>query len=520
MTLLPVLTPEQAGVWDARAERSGMPVRALMENAGRAVAALAAARFPEQVTQGVIVACGTGNNGGDGWVAARALHAAGAPVWVTSAAEPASGLPLDMARLARESGVRTLPPDGPWPAAALVIDALLGTGARGAPREPVAGLLSRLADLEIPIVAVDGPTGLDLEDGVQHASFRAALTITFGGCRRGHLLARDEIGDLAVVDIGLPAPDPAWPRLLTEAEAAERLEPFDALASKWDRGRISVIGGDEGMTGAARLAARAAFAAGAGLVHVIAPPATVSVFREAEPDVQTRVQPFDEPLSEETLALLARCDVVVIGPGLGRHPTRIELIEAAITASGTAGIVIDADGLMAFGGRVAELERMLAGRRVLLTPHAGEFRAILPEDASLIAVDPWGAADRAAGRLGAAVLLKGVPTVVARPGGAPITVAAGNPGLASGGSGDTLSGIAAVLMAQGHEPAEAGALAAQALGDAGDFAARRVSARAMRPMDVIAALPDVWRRWARLRGAPAAAPRPPLLYELPAPIRV
>jgi NAD(P)H-hydrate epimerase len=516
--MIPVLSPSQARQWDALAERADTPLRALMECAGRTVALLAAERFPEETARGVLVACGLGNNGGDGWVAARALHAAGVSVWVTAPGEPAGELPRAVARLAREAGVRVIAPDGPWPAIGLVIDAVLGTGAQGPLRDPLAQLVARLADIAVPVLAVDGPTGLDLADGVQHGPLRAALTVTFGGCRRGHLLARDDIGDLIVVDIGLPAPDPAWPVLLTDARAASRLAPFDAEVTKWDRGRIAILGGDEGMSGAARLAARAAFAAGAGLVHVIAPPASIQVFREAEPDVQTCVQPFDQPLTEATAALLERCDVLIVGPGLGRHASRPALIGSALAKAGSAGIVIDADGLMAFAGKAGDLARLLAGRTALLTPHAGEFRAIQPSDAPALAVDPWGAAERAAESLGAAVLLKGVPTVVARAGEPSITVAAGNPGLASGGSGDTLSGVAAAFLAQGIEPQQAGALAAQALGDAGDFAARRVSARAMRPMDVIAALPDVWRRWERLRQS--GSPRPPVLYELPAPIRV
>ncbi len=516
--MIPVLTPEQARHWDAAAERAGIPLRGLMESAGRAVALLAGERFPEEVARGVLVACGPGNNGGDGWVAARALHAAGAPVWVAAAGDGSGPLAAGVAAAARESGVREIGPDGPWPAVGLVVDALLGTGARGALRSGVQDLAARLADLAVPLVAVDGPSGLDLADGVQHGPLRAALTVTFGGVRRGHLLARDEIGDLVIADIGLPPPDPAWPALLTESRAAARLIPFAADATKWDRGRVVVLGGDEGMTGAARLAARAAFAAGAGLVHIIAPSSSVAVFREAEPDVQTCVQPFDRAPTDEMLALLDRCDVLIIGPGLGRGAGRTALIEAAVVRAGQAGIVVDADGLMAFAGKADALARLLAGRRALLTPHAGEFRALQPDHAAAAAVDPWGAASRAAESLEAAVLLKGVPTVVARAGESPITVAAGTPGLASGGSGDTLSGIAAALLSQGLEPPLAGALAAQALGDAGDIAARRVSARAMRPMDVIAALPDVWRRWDRLR-QPSRA-RPPILCELPAPIRI
>ena len=144
---------------------------------------------------------------------ARALHRLDVPVWVT--APPGTGAELReaMAARARAEGVREVAPDGPWPSVGVVVDALLGTGARGAPRAPMAALLERILDLEVPVVAIDGPTGVDLADRAScTARPRADLSVTFGGLRRGHLLARDEVGDVVVVDIGHPPPDPAWPR--------------------------------------------------------------------------------------------------------------------------------------------------------------------------------------------------------------------------------------------------------------------------------------------------------------------
>ncbi len=479
-----------------------------------------AARFPERLRLGVLVACGPGGNGGDGWVVARTLHTAGVAVWVAASGEPGGELPGLVRTLARECGVREVAPDGPWPGAGLVVDALLGTGARGEPRGAVAALLSRISDLEVPVVAIDGPSGLDLADGVQHGALRAALTVTFGGYRRGQLLARDEVGDLVVLDIGLPPPDPAWPALLTASGAAEAVLPFAAQAHKGSRGRIVIVGGDEGMLGAARLAARAAFAAGAGLVHLVAPAGSAAVVATAEPDLQTCVQPLEARPSARTVALLGSADAAVIGPGLGRGVARAEFVLDVIAALGPAAtVLLDADGLMAFAGQVERLREPLASRRAILTPHAGEFRALFPDLAPRLDVDPWGAAEAAAARLGATLLLKGVPTVVASPGRATLTVAAGNPGLASGGSGDTLSGLTATLAAQELEPQRAAGVAAFALGEAADLAARRVSARSMRPMDVLAALPDVWRHWDLLRRLPPP-PRPPVLHELPAPARV
>ena len=270
------------------------------------------------------------------------------------------------------------------------------------------------------------------------------------------------------------------------------------------------------MSGAARMAARAAFAAGAGLVHVLAPAETTAILAGAEPDVQTLTQSFDEPLSAAAAELIARADAVVVGPGLGREAGRREFVRSVLSHCRRA--VLDADALTAFQDAAAELRDALAGRTALLTPHPGEFRALFPEYSGTREVDPWSAAESAAGTIGAAVLLKGVPTVIATPGAATLTIAAGNPGLATGGSGDTLAGIAATALAQGLEPARAGAIAAQALGRAGDLAARRVAPRSLRPMDVLAALPHLWREWDLLLRLPPA-PRPPQLLLLEAPRR-
>ena len=278
-----------------------------------------------------------------------------------------------------------------------------------------------------------------------------------------------------------------------------------------------IVGGDVGMSGAARLAGRSAFAGGAGLVHLVAPEETTGHLAAAEPDLQFAASGFDR-LSEAARAVLGRADAVVIGPGLGRSSGRAAFI-AEIGAATRAPLVIDADGLMAFAGNTRGLAALAVDRAVIVTPHAGEFRALFPAESASLATDPWGAADAAAGSLGAVVLLKGMPTVVAQPGAAVITVAAGNPGLATGGSGDTLSGLIATWLAQGNDSCQAAAAAAQALGDAADIAARRTSARTVRPMDVIAALPDVWKRWDLERREPTV-PIAPIRHELAAPIRV
>jgi NAD(P)H-hydrate epimerase len=303
---------------------------------------------------------------------------------------------------------------------------------------------------------------------------------------------------------------------VSDADAAAWLPPLHAADHKGVHGRVVVVGGAPGMSGALRLAARAAFAAGAGLVHAVAPADTIAALVQAEPDLQTLAQPFDRPLAPAARDLLQRADAVVLGPGLGRDAGRRELAGAVLALARSA--VLDADGLVAFQGATADLASLARARPSVLTPHPGEFRTLFPELASQRELDPWGAAATAANRLDAALLLKGVPTVVARAGRRPLTVAAGNPGLATGGSGDVLSGLIGAALARGVEPDIAAALGAQLLGRAADLAARRVGARGLRPMDVIAALPDLWHEWSRLHSSHAV--RPPILLELPRPIAV
>jgi ADP-dependent NAD(P)H-hydrate dehydratase / NAD(P)H-hydrate epimerase len=511
--MIPVLTPEQSNNWDRLAVSAGVELSTLMENAGRATAVVIANRYAHLLRAGVLVAAGPGNNGGDGWVVARALHRVDVPVWVTSTGK-GSELRDHMAALARAEGVREVMPDGPWPTLGLAVDALLGTGAAGAPRSDVAALLARLLDLEIPVAAIDGPTGVDLLSGNVHGATRADLTVTFGGFRRGHLLARDQVGDIAVVDIGHPPPDPAWPAVVTDIQAAQWLRRLKAKDHKGDRGRVVVVGGDSGMTGALRMAGRSAFAAGAGLVHAVAPPDTIAVLIQAEPDLQTLAHPFEKRPTAALLDLVSRADAVVIGPGLGREAGRRALITALIEAA--RAVVLDADALVAFAGAAQALAPLAANRPMVLTPHPGEFRALFPELAARRELDPWTAADAATDESGATVLLKGVPTVVAGRGARALTIVAGNPGLATGGSGDVLSGLVGANLASDVEPQIAAALGAQILGRAADLAARRHTARSLRPMDVVQALPDLWREWETL-GTTPPAPHPPIMLELARP---
>lgn len=509
--IIPVLTPEQSAEWDRQASAAGIDLGRLMDAAGRAVAAVLVERWPERTGQGVLVAVGTGNNGGDGWVVARVLHRLGAPVWVTGVSGEQSPLCREMAERARREGVREVSPDGPWPGVALLVDALLGTGARGAPRPPMQALIDRLNELALPALAVDGPSGVDLLNGHSHGQpVNSEITVTFGGVRRGHLMARDEVGDISVVDIGHP-PVTGWPQLVTDDVAAAQVGRFAARAHKGERGRVVVVGGDSAMSGALRLAARAAFGAGAGLVHAVAPAATIEALRSAEPDLQTLEHPLEGELAPPLKELIARADALVVGPGLGRHPARKEFVTRLLGHAKAA--VVDADALTLFAGDPAALAAAARGAPLILTPHAGEFRSLFPGHAGALESDPWAAAAGASSEVNASLLLKGVPSVVATAGTVPWTIAAGNPGLATGGSGDLLSGFTGTLLAQGLEATIAAAVAAHILGRAAEIGARRHTARGLRPMDVLAALPDLWRAF-EIRRAARPSPRPPRLLEL------
>ena len=513
MVRIPVLDAGQAASWDEVArDEAGIPGRVLMESAGRATAHVIAREYGSRLREGVIVAAGHGNNGGDGWVVARALHASGIR---TSVADESRNRSEDCEAnriLALDSGVRRLDPDGDWPVAGVVVDALLGTGASGRPRGTIAALAERLMRAGAPVVAVDGPTGLDLSNGKAEGPVRADLTVTFGGARRGHLLARDWCGRIVVVEMGFPPPDPNWPILVDDRWAAAVLPPFRADMHKGDRGRVLVIGGDKGMAGAAMFAARTAFAAGAGLVKIAAHEDTIRVAQETLPDALTVATALGPDVEPDLAAALDWADAVVFGPGLGRGKARTRFVGAVLERVEKAAVAIDADALQ------AGLEALTTGTAArVFTPHPGEFATMFPALGDALDTDRFAAAAAGAGAAAVhsnapVVLLKGVPTVIAREGYPLHVVAAGNPALATGGSGDLLAGFIGAFLARGMDPLDAAALGAQVLGRCAELASGGKTARATRPGDVADAAVSLWKALADL-----PAPRPPVLVELDAP---
>ena len=509
MNPIPVLSAGEAAAWDSAARTQyRIPSRVLMETAGRAVAQVLVAELPDALPGGVLVAAGAGNNGGDGWVLARALHAAGVPVWV-SALDPKTDDAIDNRALARLDGVRELGREEAWPQATVAVDALLGTGAAGPAKGDVLALAQRVTDYGAPILAIDGPTGLDLTSGEAHGPIHARITVTFGGPRRGHLLQREWCGKVVVVDIGFPPADTAWPLLVTDNWAAERLPRLAPQMHKGDRGRVCIVGGADGMSGAALHAARAALAAGAGLVKLVAVRETIAAAQASLPDLLTVESSLGEELEPAVAEAVEWADAVVLGPGIGREPrdARAHFVSAVLSRR-PVPTVIDADALHVFRADVPT-----GSRALVCTPHLGEFRALAGDAmADEAANDRWSAAARAAAKLKCTVLLKGVPTVIADLRGPEHVVASGNPGLATGGSGDLLAGFIGAFLARGTAPAEAAALGAHALGRAAEQGARQWTARSLRPADVLAALPDVWRAWKSLKPG-----TPPVLVELEAP---
>lgn len=514
MSVVPVLSADEAAGWDRMArEHFAIPSRVLMESAGRAVAAAVAREYAGRLSAGVVVVCGAGNNGGDGFVAARALAALG--VAVTCVALEGTPSPDNAANraLAATAGCRIIALGDAWGPCGVVVDALLGTGATGAPRGPVAEAVERLMRLAVPVVAVDGPTGLDLSEGVVSAPcVRADLTVTFGGLRRGHLLQRSVCGDLAVMEMGFPPPDPRCPAVVTDTWLREVLPPFRAEMHKGERGRVAVVGGGEGMAGAAIFAAKAAARSGAGLVKICASEPTVRAAQAQSPDLMCVPTALGPGLEDTLVETLSWADAVVLGPGLGRGAARDAFAREALAAT-RGSVLLDADGLHAFRGAVADLAALLAGRPALLTPHKGEFAALFPDLAERTRHDPFGAAQEAADRLRQPILLKGVPTVVAAPGLPLLVTATGNPGLSTGGTGDVLAGMAASWLARGAPGQTAGAAAAHVHGRAAEDVAQHRSVRSLRPDDLLGVLSPLWRSLEER--APACDP--PLIVRLAAP---
>jgi NAD(P)H-hydrate epimerase len=445
---LELLTTAEMAAADRAAVARGVPSLTLMENAGRAVADEAARMVPRGAR--ILVLCGPGNNGGDGFVAARLLRERHYDIRVACLV-PVDRLKGDAAEMARRwAGPVGAPPDAEDCAGAeLIIDALFGAGLSRPLDGIAAEVVASLANAHPEVLAVDVPSGLDGNTGAARGPVVAAdRTVTFCRAKPGHLLlpGRRFCGDVIVADIGMPAAVldrigcRTWrngPALWRRAFPAPRLD-----AHKYARGHVVVVSGPPEMTGAARLGARAALRIGAGLVTVATPRAAFPV--NAAHLTAIMLAPFEVPQGLARVLEDVRRNAVLIGPGAGVGEATRHMVEIALASH--AAIVLDADAITSFATDPPALFAMIKARMapVVLTPHAGEFERLFGE----ITGSKLDAARAAATRSGAVVISKGPDTVIAHPDGRAAINDNAPPTLATAGSGDVLAGFVAGLLAE------------------------------------------------------------------------
>jgi len=477
---------------DRRAVSGGaVSERALIECAGRELAHRVREAWPEGPVTAV---AGSGHNGADALVALRALHAWGRPVRaILAASSPPDPDVLVGWEIPLEPADRLYAAP---PTSGLVLDGILGTGISGAPRDPQARLIEAVNRLGLPVVAVDGPSGADLDTGaVAGACVRADLTVTFGWPKLGLLRfpARDFAGRIEAVEIGFPPPDgPPGARAITGRWVADLLPSRSADAHKARAGYAAIFAGQSGMAGAAVLAARGAARAGAGIVRSVSDPANRRILQSSVPGAVFSSWSDDGAVRDA----VEWCHALAVGPGLGRAPGRRELVAEVLAGRGERPAVVDADGLSVWEGDAETLAGLLRPGDVL-TPHPGEMARLLASDVGGVMADPPAAAREAARRFGCTVVAKGAPTLVAR-GEEPLRVATtGGPALAAGGSGDVLTGVIVALLAAGARGPDAAAAALFLTGLAAEASADPVGHAAA---DVPDRLPGLRAEVRRLSG--------------------
>ena len=480
------LTAQQSrSAEEAAIVTGGMTVLGLMRAAGAALAREVLERVPEGR---IVVLCGRGNNGGDGWVAAHVLRAAGRDVRVVALAEPGAleGAAADAAAEADIGGVPwAVGDDGDAVAedlsgAAVAVDAILGTGASLPLREPVASWCRAMNASGAVVISADMPTGVDSDTGaVDEAAVSADCTVTFATAKRGLVLfpGAAHAGDVVVADIGI-APEhwdvPGSPELWTESEYAALLPLPAPDAHKNSRGRVLVIAGSGAYPGAAVLAARGAMRMGAGYVTVAVPDTVVRVVQShlaAAPVVglpSSRARSFSSNAASAALDLAHDYDAVVLGPGLTLADGAVAVVRALVRRLAKP-LVIDADGLNALVD-AAELVSERSAPTVL-TPHPGELARLTGVSPAEVQADRVSSSARYATAT-TTVVLKGAGTIISGESRQVVTTS-GSPALATAGTGDVLAGMVGALLAKGMTPLTSGAVAAYVHGKAGEVAASR-----------------------------------------------
>jgi len=460
----------------------------LMERAGSATAEAALRAWPD--ARRIAVWCGGGANGGDGLVVARELRAAGREAFVRLVVpeEKLRGDAAEELRRAKEADVVFVEEAAP---SDLIVDALFGTGFSGKPRAKAADWIEELNESGAPVLAVDIPSGVDASTGeVGGHAVEATRTVTFHGAKVGLAVApgRFHAGEVEVADIGLEELETRHGRVNEDAlQLVPRRGPSD---NKYSAGSVLVVGGSLGMTGAPSLTAEAALRAGAGLVSACVPASLNVVFEQRLVEVITRPCPDEggtmTPAAADAIFEASeKAAAVALGPGLGRTEGTRGLVGFLLDRLDKP-VVLDADGLWAAVGHLDWVFQRDVP--TVLTPHAGELGRLLGRDSAWVSARRLEAAQAGADDVGAVVLLKGADTLVAAPGRGLLVCDLGNPGLATAGSGDVLTGVIAAFLAKGMEPRLAAAAGAAACGAAAVIAAVRHGQAGMIARDVIEAL--------------------------------
>jgi ADP-dependent NAD(P)H-hydrate dehydratase / NAD(P)H-hydrate epimerase len=486
--------PQRMRATDAWAiEERGIPGLELMERAGRGLADAVTALAPDGP---VAVVCGKGNNGGDGYVAARLLRETGLDVRVLAVA-PIEDLRGDArANAERVEGIEPFDP-ARLEGCAVAVDALLGTGFSGAPHGAVGDAIGALNAARLSVVAADVPSGVDAATGaVEGEAVRAAITATFAAAKPGLWIdpGKSHAGEVRVIDIGIPPGAPVDEPDVGLIDDGGLLALLSSRAAGWTKftsGHVLVAGGSRGLTGAPCLSAEAAQRAGAGYVTACVPASLETIFELRLLEAMTRGLPDADGAHtaagvDAVLELAARGGALVVGPGIGRTDGAFAFARELVARAEVA-IVLDADGLNAHARDL----RALAGRGAptVLTPQEGELARLLDLDADAVKARRLEHARAAAEQSQAIVLLKGDDTLVAKPGGL-VAVSPGATGaLATAGTGDVLSGVIAAMLARGMDPFAATCAAARLHARAGMIAAREKGVDGVIARDVIEALP-------------------------------
>ncbi|MDZ7340786.1 MAG: NAD(P)H-hydrate dehydratase [candidate division KSB1 bacterium] len=501
-----VTAKEMAQLDRAAIEGMKIPGVVLMENAGAGVV-----RHIEQFLGGlaqrkIIIFCGKGNNGGDGFVIARHASNRGAQVAVFLAGkkEAVKGDALINLNILDNMGIPvteigTLEQIALPPHIDLIVDALLGTGTVGPVTGFLADLIGFINRLGAPVVAVDLPSGMETDTGAVHgACIRADLTVTMAQLKAGLLFApaREFAGRIEVVDISIPPQvNEKWTgqRFLPEAsDIRDRLPQRSRDAHKTSCGKVAVFAGSVGMTGAATLTSLATLQIGAGLTKLGIPASLNPILEQKATEVmtvplrETAAGSIHSAASEQIKDLLQWADVLAVGPGLSTQPETVAFVKWLLSHV-TSPMVLDADGLNAIAGQTEMIQNYPA--EMVLTPHPGELARLIGSSISEIQRQRLTLLPELAQRWGKVIVLKGGPTLIAAPNGDLFINATGNPGMATGGSGDVLTGVIAGLLAQKLSAVDAALVGVYLHGLAGDLAAADLTEMGLIASDISRYLP-------------------------------